>query len=107
LRGLFGDDWERGIGPLHEQERRNYLFAVKSGSWLDVWRAYGDVGFSSVGVGPGMLGTPVGAGGYGGFGGGYAADETVPFLKPLRNPTEEEIRTAEAKWSEWLAMQDW
>jgi hypothetical protein len=67
-----------GIGPVHEQERQNFLFAAKSGSWLDVKRAY-DMGQA----------------------------ETVPFLKPLRNVTEAEIVAAESAWSEWLAMQDW
>jgi len=31
LRGFFGDDWAAGVDPLHEQERRNYLFTAKSG----------------------------------------------------------------------------
>lgn len=78
LHGFFGDDWQKGIGHLHEQERRNFLFATKSNSWLDVKTAY-DMG----------------------------ADETIPFLKPLQNTTEKEIVAAEAAWSEWLAMQDW
>lgn len=78
LHGFFGDDWELGLRPLHEQERRNFLFAAKSASWLDVKRAYD--------MGP---------------------DESLPFLKPLRNVTEGEIVAAEAGWSEWLAMQDW
>jgi len=66
------------VKPLQEHERRNYLFAAKSASWLEVKQAY-DMG----------------------------VDETVPFLKPLRQATEEEIRAAEEGWSEWLAMQDW
>ncbi|KAK1754699.1 hypothetical protein QBC47DRAFT_403110 [Echria macrotheca] len=78
MHGFFGDDWEAGVGPLHEQERRNYLFAAKSDSWLDVKAAY-DMG----------------------------DDETVPFLRPLQNVSEKEICAAEAGWSEWLAMQDW
>ncbi|KAK0735509.1 hypothetical protein B0T21DRAFT_412129 [Apiosordaria backusii] len=78
LHGFFGDDWQRGIGQFHEQERRNYLFATKSNSWLDVKAAY-DMG----------------------------TEETIPFLKPLQNATEKEIQAAEAAWSEWLAMQDW
>jgi hypothetical protein len=81
LHGFFGDDWERGVRPLHEQERRNYLFAAKSSSWLEVKRAYDHVG--------------------------GAGDEPVPFLKPLKNVSEGEIVAAEAGWSEWLAMQDW
>ena len=78
LHGFFGDDWQLGITPMHEQERRNFLFAAKSSSWLEVKGAY-DMG----------------------------VDETVPFLKPLRNVTEQEIVAAEGGWSEWLAMQDW
>lgn len=31
----------------------------------------------------------------------------VPFLKPLHNVTETEIRAAEGHWSESLAMADW
>ncbi|KAK3359954.1 hypothetical protein B0T25DRAFT_564915 [Lasiosphaeria hispida] len=78
LHGFFGDDWVAGIGPLHDQERRNYLFAAKSDSWLRVKAAY-DMG----------------------------DDETVPFLRPLQNVSEKEILGAEVGWSEWLAMQDW
>lgn len=36
-----------------------------------------------------------------------SADETCPFLSPLRDASETEIQAAEATWSEWLAMQDW
>lgn len=78
LHGFFGDDWQLGVAPLHEQERRNYLFAAKSSSWLEVKRAY-DMG----------------------------VHETVPFLRPLRNVAEGGIVAAEGGWSEWLAMQDW
>ncbi|KAK1836233.1 hypothetical protein QBC39DRAFT_410875 [Podospora conica] len=78
LHGFFGDDWAAGVGPLHEQERRNYLFAAKSETWLRVKAAY-DMG----------------------------EDETVPFLRPLQNVSEKEIVGAEVGWSEWLAMQDW
>ncbi|KAL8418383.1 hypothetical protein RB594_001835 [Gaeumannomyces avenae] len=78
LHGFFGDDWAIGVGPLHEAERRNYLFAAKSDSWLRVKTSYDmDEG------------------------------QMVPFLKPLQNVTELEIQGAEASWSEWLAMQDW
>lgn len=75
--------------PLHEQERRNFLFAAKSSSWLEVKQAYDHHG------------------GCGGGGCGAGDDETVPFLKPLRNVTEAEIAGAEEGWSDWLAMQDW
>lgn len=78
LHGFFGDDWPTGIGPLHEQERRNYLFAAKSDTWLTVKAAY-DMG----------------------------EEQQVPFLRPLLNVTEKEIVAAEAGWSDWLAMQDW
>ncbi|KAL9618005.1 MAG: hypothetical protein Q9160_007253 [Pyrenula sp. 1 TL-2023] len=78
LHGFFGDDWAAGIGPLHEQERRNYLFAAKSGGWAAVKQAY-DL-------------PPL---------------ETVPFLRPLQGAAEVEIQAAERNWSEWLAMEDW
>ncbi|KAH9883337.1 hypothetical protein F4778DRAFT_46579 [Xylariomycetidae sp. FL2044] len=78
LHGFFGDDWPAGIGPLHEAERRNYLFATKAGNWLEVKQQYD-----------------------------MQDDQSVPYLKPLQNVTESEIVTAEANWSEWLAMQDW
>lgn len=78
LHGFFGDDWVAGIGPVHEIERRNYLFAAKSSSWLKVKSDYD-----------------------------MNANETIPFLKPLQEATEAEIAQAEAQWSDWLAMQDW
>jgi hypothetical protein len=78
LHGFFGDDWRAGVGPLHEQERRNYLFAAKSGGWESVKRDYD------------ML--PM---------------ETVPFLRPLQKPLDVEIEGAERAWSQWLAMEDW
>ena len=78
LHGFFGDDWRKGVGPLHEQERRNYLFAAKSGGWASVKKDYD-----------------------------MSPDETVPFLRPLQNVTDLEIEAAEKTWSEWLAMEDW
>lgn len=78
LHGFFGRDWFEGMGPIHETERRNYLFAAKSDNWLKVKASYD-----------------------------MAGGQLVPFLKPLQKVTEEEIRCAEATWSEWLAMQDW
>jgi hypothetical protein len=78
LHSFFGDDWQKGVGPLHETERRNYLFAAKSDTWLTVKAAY-DMG----------------------------DDQMVPFLKPLQHVSEKEICAAEGCWSEWLAMQDW
>ena len=36
-----------------------------------------------------------------------SASETVPFLRPLQAPVDEEILAAEKSWSEWLAMEDW
>lgn len=78
LHGFFGDSWLLGIGPLHELERRNYLFAAKSDNWLTVKATY-DMG----------------------------DDQACPFLAPLRDVTEKEIEGAEASWSDWLAMQDW
>ncbi|KAJ5907885.1 hypothetical protein N7495_000567 [Penicillium taxi] len=78
LHGFFGDDWSSGIGPIHEQERRNYLFAAKSGGWASVKKDY-DM-------------SPL---------------ETIPFLRPLQGPLDAEIEGAERSWSEWLAMEDW
>lgn len=78
LHGFFGDDWALGIGHLHEMERRNYLFAAKASSWLDVKLQYD---------------MPDG--------------QTIPFLRPLQHATEDEIVNAETNWSRWLAMQDW
>ncbi|KAK2753889.1 hypothetical protein FQN54_007248 [Arachnomyces sp. PD_36] len=78
LHGFFGDDWVAGIGPLHEQERRNYLFAAKSGGWAAVKKDY-DI-------------HPL---------------ETVPFLRPLQGSADVEIQAAERSWSQWLAMEDW
>lgn len=78
LHGFFGDDWGSGVGPLHEQERRNYLFAAKSGGWASVKKDY-DM-------------PPL---------------ETIPFLRPLQGPLDAEIEAAERSWSEWLAMEDW
>ena len=78
LHGFFGDDWIAGIGPQREQERRNYLFAAKSGGWASVKRDYD------------ML--PL---------------ETVPFMRPLFEPADAELEAAERTWSEWLALEDW
>lgn len=78
LHGFFGDDWRSGVGPQREQERRNYLFAAKSGVWSSVKQDY-DM-------------SPL---------------ETVPFLRPLFEPTEDEFEAAERTWGEWLAVKDW
>lgn len=78
LHGFFGDDWGAGIGLIHEQERRNYLFAAKSGGWAAVKKDY-DM-------------PPL---------------ETIPFLRPLQGPLDSEIEAAEKSWSDWLAMEDW
>ena len=78
LHGFFGDDWASGIGPLHEQERRNYMFAAKSGGWASVKNAY-DM-------------SPL---------------ETVPFLRPLQGVVEQEVSAAERSWSEFMAFEDW
>lgn len=78
LHGFFGDDWVMGIGPLHEQERRNFLFAAKSDTWVQVKISYD-----------------------------MDEDQAVPFLRSMQNVSEKEIVGAETRWSEWLAMQDW
>lgn len=78
LHGWFGDDWAAGVAPLHEQERRNFMFAAKSGGWAAVKSSYD--------VGP---------------------DEFVPYLKPLGATDDTEISLAESVWSKWLCMEDW
>jgi hypothetical protein len=78
LHGLFGDDWQKGVGPLQECERRNFLFAAKSVGWAKVKYQY-DI----------------------------SPNETVPFIKPLQNVQLAEIEAAEKEWSQWLAMEDW
>lgn len=78
LQGLFGDNWQAGVGAMHEMERRNYLFACKSSSWLKVKNDYD-----------------------------MDEDQRIPFLQSLLQPSEDEIKAAETAWSEWLAMQDW
>ncbi|KAH6645724.1 hypothetical protein BKA67DRAFT_595889 [Truncatella angustata] len=78
LNLFFGHDWPMGIGHIHEIERRHYLLAAKSASWLEV-KSYYDMGDG----------------------------QSIPYLRPLQNVTEEEIVAAESAWSAWLAMQDW
>jgi hypothetical protein len=78
LHGFFGDDYKKGIGPVRECERRNYLFAAKSVGWAKVKYQY-DI----------------------------SPHETVPFLKPLRDVSLAEIEAAEKTWSQWLAYEDW
>lgn len=78
MHAFFGDEWAAGIGCIYKQERFNYLFTAKSAGWAFTKEAY-DI----------------------------LPDEQVPFLRPLHNATEDELRTADDRWSEWLAMQDW
>jgi hypothetical protein len=78
LHGFFGDDWRKGVGPLQECERRNYLFAAKSVGWAKVKYQYD-----------------------------MSENQTVPFIKPLQNVQLQEIEAAEKEWSNWLAMEDW
>ncbi|KAH7125392.1 hypothetical protein B0J11DRAFT_305220 [Dendryphion nanum] len=78
MHGFFGDDWRKGVGPVHECERRNYLFAAKSGGWSKVKIQYD-----------------------------MSPHESVPFLKPLQDVQMPEIEAAEKTWSQWLAMEDW
>lgn len=78
MQELFGANWVQGVGTILSQERINYLFAAKSGGWLQTKAQY-DI----------------------------LPNEIIPFLRPLRDPQEEELRAAEARWSEWLAMEDW
>ncbi|QDS76595.1 hypothetical protein FKW77_007511 [Venturia effusa] len=78
LHGFFGDAWRKGVGPLQECERRNYLFAAKSVGWAKVKYQYD-----------------------------MSDNQTVPFIKPLQNVQLQEIEAAEKEWSNWLAMEDW
>jgi len=78
MHGFFGDDWKKGVGPVHECERRNYLFAAKSVGWAKVKCQYD-----------------------------MSPHETVPFMKPLQDVQLAEIEGAEKTWSQWLAMEDW
>lgn len=78
LHGFFGNDWRKGVGPVHECERRNYLFAAKSGGWATVKQQYD-----------------------------MDPEQTVPYLQPPQNVQLSEIESAEKLWSQWLAMEDW
>jgi hypothetical protein len=78
MHGFFGEDWRKGVGPMHECERRNYLFAAKSVGWAKVKCQYD-----------------------------MSPHESVPFLKPLQEVQLAEIEGAEKTWSQWLAMEDW
>ena len=78
LQQFFGQCWRTGIDPIRKLERRNYLFAAKSETWLRVKETYD-----------------------------MSIEESVPLLGPLQAVTEEEIRAAEQCWSDWLLMQDW
>lgn len=78
MHAFFGDEWTAGVGCIYKQERTNYLFTAKSSGWASTKAAY-DI----------------------------LPDEQTPFLRTLREPTEDEILNAEARWSEWLAMEDW
>lgn len=78
LHAFFGDDWLAGVGPVWQQERFNYLFTAKSSGWAETKATYD-----------------------------MPPDEHVPFLQPLREPLEDELRVADGRWSDFLAMQDW
>jgi hypothetical protein len=78
MHGFFGDDWEKGVGPIHEHERRNYMFAAKSIGCDQVKCLY-----------------------Y------ISPHESVPFMNPLQYVHIHEIESAETMWSRWLAMVDW
>lgn len=78
LHAFFGDDWVAGVQCVWKQERLNYLFTAKSCGWAETKATYDVLPY-----------------------------EHTPFLQPLRDPTEEELGSAEAQWSQWLAMEDW
>ena len=77
LFGWFGEDWEDGVRTIVEIERRNFLFAAKSGGWSAVKREYDSVN-----------------------------EETIPFINPLK-VFDGEIEHSEEQWSKWLLMEDW
>ncbi|RAK74065.1 uncharacterized protein BO72DRAFT_450972 [Aspergillus fijiensis CBS 313.89] len=78
LQAFFGAEWAGGVGCVVQQERQTYLFTAKSSGWAATKAAYD-----------------------------LLPDEQTPFLRPLRAPAEEELRLAESRWSDWLAMEDW
>ncbi|RAH83819.1 hypothetical protein BO86DRAFT_298930, partial [Aspergillus japonicus CBS 114.51] len=78
LQAFFGAGWAGGVGCVVQQERQTYLFTAKSSGWAATKAAYD-----------------------------LPPDEQTPFLRPLRAPAEEELRLAESRWSDWLAMEDW
>lgn len=82
LHGFFGDDYERGVLPHLDCERRNYLFAARSGGW-EACKRLCDAGT------------------------GDAGDESVPFLRPLGRVVDEEVRAAEKAWAEWREGMEW
>ncbi|KAI9801412.1 MAG: hypothetical protein M1825_003391 [Sarcosagium campestre] len=79
LEAMFGPEWVEGLDQTHEVERRNYLFAVKGGTWSGVKEQYD--------MGP---------------------HETVPYLWHPYAITESELSNAEGTWwSQWIAFRDW
>lgn len=78
LHGFFGNDFRKGVGPVQECERRNYLFAAKAGGWAQVKQQYD-----------------------------MDPEQSVPYLQPPQNIQLAEIESAEKLWSQWLAMEDW
>ncbi|TQS33612.1 hypothetical protein Golomagni_06036 [Golovinomyces magnicellulatus] len=78
LSGFFGENFSAGIGQILKSERRNYLLAAKSDTWLRVKASYD-----------------------------MEDGQVVPFLRPLQFVDDREIVGAEGSWSDWLAMQDW
>jgi len=78
FHGFFGDDWQKGVGRLQACERRNYLFAAKSGGFKMVKYQYD-----------------------------MDARQTVPWMQTPQNVQESEIQNAERTWSSWLALEDW
>ncbi|KAL9081640.1 MAG: hypothetical protein Q9159_007179 [Coniocarpon cinnabarinum] len=79
LYGVFGSDYNAGILPLVEVERRNYLFTAKSVGWAGTKREYD---------------MPDG--------------QAVPFLRPLEDVKGPEVGNAEREWGRWMrGMEDW
>ncbi|RPA75506.1 hypothetical protein BJ508DRAFT_332025 [Ascobolus immersus RN42] len=81
---LFGEHWMQGIKRLLDQERKNFLFAVRSkgSSWLKVKEVY------DAGMGP---------------------NELVPFLKPLGEAEDgaSERGQADMEWKQWEEFEAW
>ncbi|PSN75170.1 hypothetical protein BS50DRAFT_512694 [Corynespora cassiicola Philippines] len=78
MRSFFGNNWQKGVGFVHETERFNFMYTAKSVGWAEAKVQYD-----------------------------MSPHESVPFLSPLHDVGISEIESAERTWSRWLAMEDW